>query len=478
MALRFYNTLNRRKEDFTSIVPRKVRLYTCGPTVYNFAHIGNIRTFVFEDILRRTLKYRGYEVMQVMNLTDIDDKIIKGCKTQGVTLRELTDPFIAAFFADLDAIGIERAEHYPRATDYIDEMVVIVQKLVARGLAYQVNGDYYFKIAAFPLYGKLANLDLAGLKPGARIATDEYEKESVSDFALWKAWDEDDGAVFWETAIGKGRPGWHLECSAMSMKLLGETFDIHTGGVDNKFPHHENEIAQSEGATGKKFVNVWLHSEHLIVDGKKMSKSLGNFYTLRDILSKGYAAKAVRYLLMATHYRASLNFTFQGLEAATSAVTRYNDFIDNLELYTATNSDSGEGEAIIKRAESGFAEALDDDLNISGALGEVFDFVRDINRLRSEGKLSASEKALALELVGRFDKVLNLRATQKQARLTQSGDFVFTTDDAAVEALVRQRTEAKKNRDFATADQIRDRLSARGIILEDSAQGVRWKRKL
>jgi len=368
MALRFKNSYSRQAEEFKPIDEGKVRMYTCGPTVYLFAHIGNFRTFIFEDLLRRYLKYKGYEVTQVMNITDIDDKIIRGCqkegKALGKALKEFTEPYTKAFFEDIDALGIERVEHYPHATDYINQMVKIVKKLVDNGLAYEVDGNYYFKISAFKDYGKLAHLDMEGLKPGARVASDEYEKESAPDFALWKAWDEKDGDIFWETDIGKGRPGWHLECSAMSMEILGEHFDIHTGGVDNMFPHHENEIAQSEGATGQKFVNYWMHSEYLIVEGKKMSKSLGNYYTLRDILEKGYSGKAVRYILMATHYRQQLNFTFEGLDAAGNSLERYNDFISNLKDYSGGESD-GSASEIIEKAKSEFENALDDDLNIS-----------------------------------------------------------------------------------------------------------------
>jgi cysteinyl-tRNA synthetase len=465
MALRFRNTFTRQKEEFHPITPGQVRMYTCGPTVYNYAHIGNFRTYMFEDLLRRYLKYKGYQVTQVMNLTDVDDKTIRGSREEGVSLQEYTARYIDAFFEDLDTLGIERAEVYPRATEHIPEMVSIIKKLLEKGLAYEVDGNYYFKIAAFPDYGKLSHLDMSGLKAGARVAADEYEKDSVSDFALWKAWDPDDGDVYWETELGKGRPGWHIECSAMSMKYLGDHFDIHTGGVDNIFPHHENEIAQSEGATGHKFVNYWLHSEHLIVEGRKMAKSLGNFYRLRDLLDKGYSGVVVRYVLIATHYRQQLNFTFQGLESARNALERYNDFIANLCDYPGGQSD-GAAKGIISRALAGFEEALDDDLNISAALGVVFDFIRDINRLKAENKLSTEERDQALATIRRIDTVLNFTYEQKQ-------DL-----DAEIEALIQKRTEARKNKDYALADKIRDELLAKGIILEDTPQGVKWKRKL
>jgi len=466
MALQFFNSLSNKKEDFVPIKEGEVRLYTCGPTVYNFAHIGNFRAYMFEDLLRRFLKYKGFKVTQVMNLTDIDDKTIKGCQEQGISLNEYTRPYKDAFFEDLDTLGIERAEYYPEATTHIPEMVEIIKKLIANGMAYEIGGNYYFKISAFPDYGKLAKIDLEGLKAGARIATDEYEKESVSDFALWKAWTPEDGDVFWETELGKGRPGWHLECSAMSMKYLGSHFDMHTGGIDNKFPHHENEIAQSQGATGEKFVNYWLHCAHLIVEGKKMSKSLGNFYSLREVLDKGYSPSAIRYLLLGTQYRMPLNFTFDGLDASAKALRRYNDFWRNLTEYSGAGEGGQAGEVIDKAARE-FEKGLDDDLNISYALAAVFDFIRDINRLRSENNLSVEERDKALALIGRIDSVLNFQV--KEAALDNEGE---------IEALVQKRAEAKKNRDFATADSIRDQLTAMGIILEDTPQGAKWRKKV
>jgi len=440
MALRFKNSFTRVKEEFQPIASGKVGMYTCGPTVYDFAHIGNFRAYVFEDLLRRYLKYKGYDVTQVMNLTDIDDKTIRDSRAEGIPLKEYTVRYVDAFFEDLDALGIERAEYYPAATDHIDGMVAIIQKLAENGLAYEIDGNWYFKISAFPDYGKLAHLDLSGMKAGARVATDEYEKE------------------------GKGRPGWHIECSAMSTKYLGNHFDIHTGGVDNMFPHHENEIAQTEGATGEKFVNYWLHCEYLIVDGRKMSKSLGNYYTLRQVIDKGYDPRAVRYLLMATHYRQQLNFTFAGLESSAKALERFNDFIVNLDNYPGGKSD-GSAKAVVEKARSGFEDSLDDDLNISGAMGAVFDFIREINRLKAEKNLSVEERDQALELIRGFDTVLNLTAPQ---------DIVL---DHEIESLIEQRTEARKSKDFALADKIRDDLLAQGIVLEDSADGVRWKRK-
>ena len=465
MALQFYNTLSRTKEEFKSIEDNHVRMYTCGPTVYDYVHIGNLRTFVWEDLLRRYLKYKGYKVTQVMNLTDVDDKTIKGSQKENIPLAEYTDKYKKAFFDDIDALNVERAEVYPAATEHIPEMVSIVTKLVEKGVGYESGGDYYYKISAFSDYGKLSHMKLDELKAGARVSSDEYEKDQVSDFALWKAWDEDDGDVYWETELGKGRPGWHIECSAMSMKYLGEHFDIHTGAVDNIFPHHENEIAQSEAATGKPFVNYWLHALHLIVEGRKMAKSFGNFYTLRDILDKGYAPLAIRYLLVSTHYRQQLNFTFDGLEAARNGLERYHDFIANLGDVTS-DTDGGDADGYIEKAKKGFEEALDDDLNTSQALGVVFDFIRDINRLKAEDKLSKSEAERVLDAINGFDSVFGF---QKKAEESL---------DEEIEAKIKAREEARANKDWAEADRIRDELLEQGIVLEDTASGTKWKRKL
>jgi cysteinyl-tRNA synthetase len=465
MALQFYNTMTRRKEVFTPIEENHVRMYNCGPTVYDYAHIGNLRTFVWEDLLRRYLKYKGYKVTQVMNITDVDDKTIRGSREQNIALSEYTDKYKEAFFHDIDILNVERAEHYPAATEHIPEMVGLVRKLIDKGVAYESGGDYYFRISAFGEYGKLSHMKLEELKAGARVSSDEYEKDQVSDFALWKAWDENDGDVFWETELGKGRPGWHIECSAMSMKYLGEHFDIHTGAVDNMFPHHENEIAQSEAATGKPFVNFWLHALHLIVEGRKMAKSYGNYYTLRDILDKGYAPLAIRYLLISTHYRQQLNFTFEGLEAGRNGLERYLDFIANLEDVTS-ETDGGEADGFIEQARKGFEEALDDDLNTSQALGVVFDFIRDINRLKAEDKLSKAEAERAFDTITAFDSVLGL---QKK---------VDESLDEEVEAKIKAREDARKNKNWAEADRIRDELLEQGIILEDTSSGTKWKRKL
>jgi len=465
MALRFNNTMTRKLEEFQPIEEGKVGLYTCGPTVYDFAHIGNFRAYIFEDILKRYLRYKGYDVYHVMNLTDIDDKTIKGCQKESVSLDEYTERYKNAFFDDIDALRIDRADVYPEATKHIDEMVAMVKALLDKDIAYESGNAIYFSIAKFPEYGKLSHMDMTQLKAGARVTSDEYEKEQVSDFALWKGWDEDDGPVFWQTELGKGRPGWHIECSAMSMKYLGPHFDIHCGGVDNMFPHHENEIAQSVASTGKKFVNYWMHNEHLIVEGRKMSKSFGNFYTLRQILEKGYPALAVRYVLMSTHYRQQLNFTFDALDAAKAAIERLWDFKDNVGAIKG-GKDNSDVDKYIQTARSKFEESLDDDLNISPALAAVFDFVRDINRLIHEKNISASDGAKVLEVMKEFDGVLAVMEKEVE-------DI-----GSEVEDLIQKRLDARKNRDFATADKIRDDLLERGILLEDTPDGTKWKRKL
>ncbi|MEM3551632.1 MAG: cysteine--tRNA ligase, partial [Candidatus Bathyarchaeia archaeon] len=402
----FFNTLTRRKEKFVPLEEGKVRIYTCGPTVYDYAHIGNFRTFVFQDLLRRWLEYKGFKVIQVMNITDVDDKTIRGARRQNIPLKEYTDYYMKAFFEDIEALNLEKAEYYPRATEHIPEMVDLIKRLMEKGYAYRgEDGSIYYDISKFKDYGKLSKLKIEELKPGARVKVDEYGKEEARDFALWKAWDEEDGDVFWETEIGKGRPGWHIECSTMAMKYLGETIDIHSGGVDLIFPHHENEIAQSEAATGKTFARYWLHSEHLLVEGRRMAKRYGNFYTLRDLMARGYDPKAIRYLLMSTHYRQQLNFTFEGLEAAKGAVDRLTTFVRR--LLEAEGVGCGEE---IKRlmidVQERFESAMGDDLNISVALAALFDFVRDVNKLMDENKLSRQEAEEVYNLMMKFDKVL------------------------------------------------------------------------
>jgi len=461
----FFNTLTRKKEKFIPLEGGKVKIYTCGPTVYDFAHIGNFRTFIFQDLLRRWLEYRGFNVTQVMNITDVDDKTIRGARKQGVSLRQYTDYYMKAFFEDIEALNLEKAEHYPRATEHIPEMVSLIKRLVEKGYAYKgEDGSIYYDISKFKEYGKLSKLKIEELKPGARVKVDEYGKEEARDFALWKAWDEEDSDVFWETEIGKGRPGWHIECSTMAMKYLGETIDIHSGGVDLIFPHHENEIAQSEAATGKEFARYWLHSEHLLVEGRRMAKSLGNFYTLRDLIAKGYDPKAIRFLLMSTHYRQQLNFTFEGLEAAKNAVDRLKTFVRR--LLEADGKGCGEEiKRLMANVQKLFGEAMDDDLNISVALAALFDFVREVNRLMDENMLSRKEAEEVYALMMRFDKVLGvIGEVRVEEKLPKEA-----------EELIRKREEARKARDWETADKIRAQLRAMGIIIEDTPQGVKWR---
>ncbi len=464
MTLRFYNTLARQEEAFEPLHPGEVRLYTCGPTVYDFAHIGNFRTYLWEDLLRRHLKYRGYRVTQVMNLTDVDDKTIANARAAGLSLEDYTRRYIGAFFEDLDALGIERAEHYPRATAFIPEMVRLVQRLQENGHVYESRGSLYFKISTFPRYGRLSRLDAAAGAGQARIDSDEYDKDNPRDFAVWKAPKDDE--PFWQTEIGPGRPGWHIECSAMSMKLLGETFDIHTGGVDNIFPHHENEIAQSEAATGKPFVRFWMHAAHLIVEGEKMSKSKGNFFTLRDLVARGYDMRAIRFMLLSVHYRKPLNFTFEGLPQAQAALARLDDLAGRLDQTVLALSGEGGGPAArAKDRLQGMLEELDSDLNTAGALGHLFEFVRETHTALDTGQFGPRDLAAAREVLGAFERLFGIRPGQR------------VDLDAEIEALIRRRVEARARKDFAEADRIRDDLLGRGIVLEDTPQGVRWKRK-
>ncbi len=464
----FFNTLTRKKEAFEPLEAGKVKMYTCGPTVYDYAHIGNFRAFLFEDLLKRWLVYRGFKVTHVMNLTDVDDRTIKHSQDKKTSLRQFTDFYIKVFFEDVKALNIQPADVYPRATDHIPEMVALIKALMAKGYAYRgEDGSIYYAVSKFPDYGKLSNIKVAELKAGARVSQDEYAKEEAQDFALWKAWTPEDGDVFWETDLGKGRPGWHIECSAMSMKYLGETFDIHCGGVDNIFPHHENEIAQSEAATGKKFVNYWLHNEHLLVEGKKMAKRLGNFYTLRDLLAKGYDPIAIRYLLMSTHYRQQFNFTFEGLESAKGAVDRLRNFVRRLHDVDGDKNSNGKVATLIEKLEACFGGSMDDDLDIGTALASLFDFVREINNLLDANMVSRQEAADVGGLMLRLDGVLGvIGEVQVEEALP-----------ADIDALVRRREEARKAKNWKEADAIRAQLKAMGIVLEDTAQGVRWHKE-
>lgn len=467
--LKLFNTENKAKEIFKPLQNSIVRMYTCGPTVYHYAHIGNFRTYIFEDLLRRTLQFFGYKVIQVMNLTDVDDKTIKGAIKKNVTLNEFTQPYIDAFFDDIKTLNIQPAEHYPAATEYIDEMIKMIQILIDKNIAYKGgDGSIYYAIRKFPRYGCLSHLKLDELQVGAsdRIVNDEYDKDNAADFVLWKHYDpERDGQIFWESPFGKGRPGWHLECSAMAMKILGETIDIHCGGVDNMFPHHENEIAQSEACSGKNFVKLWMHAEHLIVDNKKMSKSLGNFYTLRDLLDKGYTGSQVRYMLLQTHYKTQLNFTFVGLEGTKSALHRLNEFIQRL-LDFQNGESKGLVDPLLEKSYLVFADALADDLNISVALSAVFDLVREVNFLCDNHALSVEEAGRVIELLKKFDTVLGVLNFEK----TES------EIPKELQEALQKRIDARKNKDWAQSDVLRDFIHSKGYIIEDTAKGPRLKK--
>ncbi|MBI5346743.1 MAG: cysteine--tRNA ligase [Chlamydiae bacterium] len=466
--LKLFNTQTRKKEEILPSDGKTIRMYTCGPTIYDYAHIGNFRTYVFEDLLRRTLKFFGFEVMQVMNITDVDDKTIKGAIKNKVPLKTFTDPFKKAFFEDLKILNIEPAEFYPEATAYIGEMIKIIQDLLKKEIAYVgLDKSIYFSIGKFPNYGKLSRLNLKELQAGAsmRVIADEYDKESVSDFVLWKSYDSvRDGDIYWDSPFGKGRPGWHIECSAMSLKLLGHTIDIHCGGIDNMFPHHENEIAQSECYTSKSFVLHWAHSEHLIVDGKKMSKSLGNFFTLRDILKKGYSGPQIRYMLLHTHYKSNLNFTFDGLAGAKNTLQRILDFINRLKTIKE-EQEVCVVTPFIQRCKDEFSLALADDLNISSALASLFDFVRDINVLCDDKKIFKKDAIRVLEFLADLDKVI--------------GCLSFNDEEVPqnIQEALDKRQIARKEKNFKKADELRQYIESLGYIIEDTPQGARVKKK-
>ncbi len=476
--VRFHNTLSGRTEPFVPLVPGEVRSYTCGPTVYDFAHIGNFRTFVFQDLLRRYLKSRGFRVIQVMNLTDVDDRIIQKAAAAGVSIREYTDKYIQAYLDDRSALNLEPPEYIARATEHIDDMVELIQRLTQRGFTYSSDGSIYFRISKFPGYGKLSKIDVAGMQTGARVDMDRYDKDNARDFALWKA--PKPGEHFWETPIGPGRPGWHIECSAMAMKYLGETLDIHSGGVDLTFPHHENEIAESEAATGKPFARYWLHAEHLLVDHEKMSKSLGNFATLRELFSHGHKPSSVRFLLASVPYRRQLNFTEEGLQGAASSVERLRNFVARLrEAKFPEGTSPAMAERAAKAGED-FDRGLADDLNTAVALAAIFDLVRDVNTALDRGEFRKGDAAPVLAVMDSFDAVFAVLRDDDAERLRALGiaPSAPALIDAEVEALIAERQAARKRRDFAASDRIRDRLSGQGIILEDSRDGaVRWKRK-
>ncbi len=468
--LRIFNTLSRQLEDFEPLESGKVRMYICGPTVWNFAHIGNFRTFVFGDILRRYIKFKGYELTHVMNLTDIDDRIINEAAARNITIDEFTEPYAQYFLEDFDALGNERPEIIPRATHHIPEMIDIISTLLANGHAYESDGSIYYRITAFPEYGKLSKISFKGNLAGGseRIDTDKYDKEDARDFALWKLVGPDDEPG-WDAPFGRGRPGWHIECSAMSMKYLGETFDLHAGGQDLQFPHHENEIAQSEGATGKLFSKYWIHSEFLKIDDVTMSKSKGNFFTFRDLSAQGYSPLAIRYLLLSVPYRKQLNFTFEGLQGAETTVERLRNF---RQLVTEGRNPTGREGASTDVSEFAvialrkFETAMDDDLNTAAALAAVHDMVREVNTAMAEQPLSEDDQAAVLDAIAKFDSVLGIFGAEDTTIL-----------DDEIEGLIAERQDARRDRNFARSDEIRDLLVEKGIILEDTKDGVRRKRK-
>jgi cysteinyl-tRNA synthetase len=505
MSLRFYNTLTRQIDEFKPLEGNTVRLYTCGPTVYTFAHIGNFRTFLFQDILRRYLKYAGYELRHVINLTDVDDNTINNSQAAGMPLRAYTDQYIEAFLVDRQLLNLQAPEFLVRATDCIPDMLKLIQTLLDKGFAYPSDGSIYFKVAAFPHYGRLAQIDFSGVRDGARVDADKYDKENARDFALWKAAKQ--GEPFWDAPFGSGRPGWHIECSAMSMKYLGESFDIHSGGSDLIFPHHENEIAQSEAATGKPFVKVWMHAEHLIVNGEKMSKSLGNFYTLRDLINKGHKPSAIRYLLASVPHRKPLNFTFEGLHQAQQSIDRLRNFRFRL---TKEGFQAGESSALQNRAHEArqkFEMALDDNLNTAEALGAIFDLVREGNTAMDRGEFHDADRGPFLDTLERWDRIFAVLEDDDHAKLVKFGlvkpaaavvdsrvagaktvtpgtgnghpgpGLVETLSDDEIEKLIAERVAARRGGDYARSDKIRADLLKADVILEDTKVGTRWKRK-
>jgi cysteinyl-tRNA synthetase len=466
MALRFYNTLSQQVEEFKPLEDNIVRMYTCGPTVYDYAHIGNFRTFTFYDLLRRWLRARGYRLDHVMNITDVEDKIIRNALAQQKSLADYTATYEKAFLEDCDTLRLEHPERLARATEHIPEMAAAIEKLSEKDFTYRSDGSVYFSIAKFPEYGRLSHNDFSGMRAGARVDVDTYDKADARDFVLWKA--PKDGEPSWDTPIGPGRPGWHIECSVMAIRYLGETLDIHAGGVDLIFPHHENEIAQSVSLTGKPFARYWLHAEFLLVENQKMSKSLGNYYTLRDVFARGYAPEAVRYLLASVPHHKQLNFTFDGLKSAATSVDRLRNFKLRLDK---EKFPAGKNEKLLERtaqAETQFSDSLDDDLNTAEALAAVFEYIRDANIAMDAGEFRDGNTGPARDFLGRFDSVFNVLDPS-----AQQGSI----SDAEVEAKIAARAEAKKARNFAEGDRMRDELLAQGIILEDTKDGVRWKRK-
>jgi cysteinyl-tRNA synthetase len=492
MTLRLFNTLTGQLDSITPSDGKALRMYACGPTVYDYGHIGNFRTFLEVDVLRRFLKLSGMAVHHVMNITDVDDKIIRNAGRAGISIGEYTRPYEAAFLEDLDALRVELPEQIVRATEHIDQMIELIQKLAEAGAAYQAeDGSWYFRLAAFPEYGKLSKKDLSGMEDGARVDVDEYSKDSARDFALWKA--TKPGEPSWDTPIGRGRPGWHIECSAMAMKYLGESFDLHAGGEDLMFPHHENEIAQSESVTHQPFARHWMHVRFLLVDSRKMSKSEGNFYTLRDLLLKGWKASAIRMALISVPYRHQLNFTFDGLTEATAAIDRLRTFLKRLSAAKLAEGTSPELQEAAKKASKLYFEALENDLNTAEARAPIFDLVRQANTAIDQGQMRSGDRDAVLAVLKDFDAVFDvledkdaeqtrkaLEWAEKEGRMGEvAAELVASQSlsDADIDALLVERTQAKKQRNFARSDEIRNELLEKGILIEDSREGSRWKRK-
>jgi len=463
--LKLRNTLTRALEEFKPLQDNIVRMYACGPTVYDYGHIGNFRTFVSVDVLRRYLKYLGYQLQHVMNITDVEDKIIRGMLASGKSLEEYTEYYTGEFLNDSDALNIERPEVMPFATKHLPQMIDLMERLAAAGHTYQSDGSLYFSISSFEGYGRLSGLKLEGNVAGARVDVDEYEKADARDFVLWKA-SKEEGEPRWSSPFGEGRPGWHLECSAMSMKYLGESFDIHCGGVDLIFPHHENEIAQSEGATGKPFVRFWVHTEFLLVEGEKMSKKKGNYYTVRQLIEQGHSPMAIRYLLLSVPYRTQLNFMLDGLKGAQTALDGLRNFRRRVREFGGTAGSHSRMQELVTRALADFEAGMNDDLNTSKALAAVFEFRRDANSAMDAREFGAEDKDAVLGLLAKIDSVLGVLGEEEQS--------IFEPE---IEARIEERNAARRNRDFKRADEIRNELASDGIILEDTPQGTKWKRK-
>ena len=488
MSFQLYNTLSGKVEQFAPSIDQTVRMYNCGPTVYDYGHIGNFRTFVAVDILRRSLRQSGFKLQQVMNITDVDDKIIRNAARDHKSVKEYTKQYEEAFLEDMRTLSLQQPERVVLATDHIQKMAEFIKKLEEKGFAYRTeDGSYYFKISRFPEYGKLSKKDFGGMEVGARVDVDEYEKDDARDFALWKAPKE--GEAFWETSIGKGRPGWHIECSVMSMEYLGPSFDLHAGGEDLVFPHHENEIAQSEALTGQPFARFWMHVRFLLVEGEKMSKSAGNFFTLRDLLLKGHKPSSIRYLLASVPYRKQLNFTFDGLKQAAHSVERLRNFKSRLEMAQLLTGKNENVRSLAEQAKSQMRAALEDDLNTAQALAAMFDLVREVNTIADQNQLRQEDKQPLLEALAQFDEIFAVLKDDDAQKMAHALEWAkvhgleaenvqaSTISDAEVEKLIAERTAAKKARDFGKADAIRNQLTEAGIMVEDTKDGIRWKRK-